>query len=96
MTSDPQTALTGEVPAWARERAEMLQGLYIHVLVYVLMNAGIFFINWATRGEDGSWWALWVTLVWGLGLLTHILVTVAPVFRADWVERRAERIARQH
>ena len=97
MTSDPQrpAPASGDVPAWARERAEMLQGLYIHFLVFILINAGIFFINWATRGDDGSWWFLWVTLVWSLGLLIHVLVTVAPVFRSDWVERRAEQIARQ-
>jgi len=98
MTSNPESpvSMPTEIPEWARERAEMLQGLYIHVLVFILINAGVFFINWATRGDDGTWWFLWVTLTWAMGLLIHILVTIAPVFRSDWVERRAERIARQH
>lgn len=98
MSSNPETSsATGrEIPAWARERAEMLQGLYIHALVFVLINAGLFFLNWATRGDDGSWWYLWVLLFWGIGLLIHFAVTFTPVFRSDWVEKRAERIAGQH
>jgi hypothetical protein len=85
-----------QIPAWARERAEMLQGLYIHMMVFILMNAGLFFINWATRGDDGTWWFLWVLVIWGVGFLIHVAVTVTPVFRSDWVERKAERIAGQH
>jgi hypothetical protein len=96
MSSNTETPTRSEIPAWARERAEMLQGLYIHLLVFVLMNAGLFFINWATRPDDGSWWFLWVLVVWGIGLLIHVAVTVTPVFRSDWVEKRAERIASQH
>lgn len=97
MTTDPETPATerSEIPAWARERAEMLQGLYIHFLVFVLMNAGLFFINWATRGDDGAWWFVWVLGIWGAGLLIHVAVALSPVFRSDWVERRAERIAAQ-
>ena len=87
---------TQEIPKWARERAEMLQGLYIHFMVYFVVNSGLFVINWATIGEDGSWWFLWPALTWGIGILIHVLVTVIPVFRSDWVDRRAERIARQH
>jgi len=85
----------GAIPAWARERAEMLQGLYIHVLIFVLINAGLFSINWFMRGDDGSWWFQWPLLIWGLGLMVHLMVTVVPVFSSDWVERRAERLARK-
>ena len=38
----------------ALERAEMLQGYYIHLLVYVAVNTGLFFINLFTRGGDGD------------------------------------------
>lgn len=84
-----------DVPGWARERAEMLQGLYIHLLVFVLINAGLLGINWVTKGDDGSWWFQWPLLIWGLGLLVHVMVTVVPVFSPSWVERRAEEIARR-
>lgn len=76
----------------ARERAEMVQGLYIHLLVFVAINAGLFAINWITRSDGGSWWFLWPLLIWGTGLIVHILVTVAPVFSPEWADRRAQQI----
>ena len=76
----------------ARERAEALQGLYIHLLVYVVINACLFGINWFTRGGDGSWWFYGPLLGWGIGLLVHVLVIVAPVFSPQWADRKAERI----
>ena len=76
----------------ARERAEAIQGLYIHLLVYVVINAGLFGINWLTRGDSGVWWFYWPLLGWGIGLLIHVLVVVAPVFSPEWTERRAQRM----
>jgi hypothetical protein len=96
MTSTQRTDQQSPVPDWARERAEMLQGLYIHILVFVVINAGLFFINWFTRGDDGGWWFYWPLMIWAVfGLGIHLLVTVAPVFTSDWVERRARRLADQ-
>jgi hypothetical protein len=76
----------------ARERAEAIQGLYIHLLVFMVINAGLFGINWFTRGDDGGWWFYWALLGWGIGLLVHVLVVIAPVFSPEWVDRRAQRI----
>lgn len=84
------------VPEWARERAEMIQGLYIHALMYVLINGGLLTLNWLTRPEDGAWWSLWVLAIWGIGLILHVVVAVLPVFRSEWVERRARRIAARY
>ncbi len=77
---------------WARERAATLQGLYIHMMVFAVTNLGLFAINYFTRGDDGTWWFYWPLLIWGVGLALHVLVTLAPVFTEEWVERRAERI----
>lgn len=76
----------------ARERAEMLQGLYIHLLVFLVVNLGLLLINWATRGDTGSWWFYWPLAAWGIGLAIHVLVVVAPVFSSDWADRRARRM----
>ena len=43
----------------ALERAEMLQGYYTHLLVYLVVNAGLFLINLLTKGEGGVWWFYW-------------------------------------
>jgi len=81
---------------WARERAEMIQGLYIHLLIFPIINGGLFLINWLSRGDGGTWWFQWPMMVWGLGLLVHVVVTVFPVFTSEWVDRRAARLMGRH
>lgn len=76
----------------AYERAQMLQGLYIHLMVYGVINLGLFALNSVTRGDGGRWWFQWPLLAWGIGLLIHVMVTFAPVFSSDWADRRAERM----
>ena len=74
----------------------MLQGLYIHLLVYVVINLGLFGINWFTRGDDGAWWFYWPALTWLVfGVLIHVLIVAAPVFRSDWVDRKAAEYERR-
>ncbi len=50
----PDQTTAGD-PAYdkARERARTLQGLYVHLFVFAIVNAGLFLINWATRGPVG-------------------------------------------
>jgi 2TM domain len=76
----------------ARERAKEIQGLYIHLLVYAVINTGLFLINWLTRDPGGTWWFIWPLLGWGVGLLIHVVATFVPVFSPEWAERRAERM----
>ena len=71
----------------AKQRAEQLQGFYIHLIVYVVVNAGLFAINVITRG-DGGWWFYWPLAGWGIGLLVHA-ATLLRVFSPDWVEKKA-------
>jgi len=95
MTADlsSQTEQEDESYARARKRAEEIQGLYIHMLVFAVVNTGLFLLNWWMIRDGGSWWFQWTLIPWGIGLGIHILVTVAPVFSDEWVERRAQRIA---
>jgi hypothetical protein len=90
----PSTESTG-TPAWARERAETAQGLYIHALVFALFNGGLFVMNWLTRGDEGSWWFQWPLMIWGMGFVIHFVTIVLPVFSSSWVDRRAAEIARR-
>jgi hypothetical protein len=84
-------SLPDEAYRRARERAEMLQGLYIHLLVFFVINAGLVAINWATRGDNGSWWFWWPLLIWVIGLVVHVVATIVPVFSPQWVEQRTQR-----
>lgn len=51
----------------------MLQGYSI--LVRIVVNAGLIFINLLTRGDDGGWWFSWPLAAWGAWLAVHTLVT---------------------
>jgi two-component system, LytTR family, sensor kinase len=79
----------------ARERAKAIQGLYTHLVVYAVVNSGLFLINWLTRGEDGNWWFFWPLVGWGLAVAIHVVATFVPVFSPEWAERRAERMLRR-
>jgi hypothetical protein len=56
----------------ARRRVGMKIGFYIHALVFVLVNAGLYVLNSVTGGYHWHVWPLWG---WGLGLAIHGLVT---------------------
>lgn len=53
----------------AERRVEARRGLWSHALVYVCVNAGLFFIDWFTGG--GIDWAWWPLAGWGIGLFAH-------------------------
>ena len=76
----------------ARERAEAIQGLLIHLLVYVVVNTAIFAINWVTTSGEGPWWFYWSLIGWGIGMAIHVMTVIFPVFSSSWVDDRAERI----
>ena len=81
---------------WAKQRAKAVQALYIHILVYLVINAGLFVINLLTRGDGGSWWFYWPLAIWAIALLIHAVVTYVPVFSPDWAERRAARMLEEN
>lgn len=91
-TASDRTASGDPAFEKARERARTLQGLYVHLFVFAVVNAGLFLINWATRGADGDWWFYWVLLGWGVAVVIHLATTFLPVFSPEWVERRAARM----
>lgn len=88
----PRASVEQDEVRRAKARAEALQGLYIHLLVYLVINAGLFVVNLLTRGDDGGWWFLWPLAIWGVALLIHVVATYVPVFSPDWAERRAARM----
>lgn len=55
----------------ARRRAGMKLGLYIHALVYVAVNLGLFVLDTVKGGPRWSWYPMFG---WGLGLAIHALV----------------------
>jgi hypothetical protein len=45
---------------------EQAHGFYIHLSVYLSVNAGLLFI-WAING-GGAYWPIWVAAGWGIGV----------------------------
>ena len=79
----------------ALQRAETLRAYYTHLLVFVVVSAGLFFINLLSRGDDGSWWFYWPLAVWGIAIAIHTLVVFGGVFSQDWKLRKADEIYRR-
>ena len=75
----------------AKRHVAALKGFYIHLFVFICVNAGLIAINLATKT---LWWAHWPLLGWGVGLLGHAIGVFSPfnLFGKDWEERKI----RQH
>lgn len=89
---EPRTEEQDPVYRAALKRAEELQGFYTHLLVYLVVNAGLFTINYLSRGGEGGWWFYWPLAGWGIGLLIHALTTFTGVFSENWKDRKAKEI----
>ena len=73
-----------EIERRAKRRVDQKMGFYVHALVFVLVNLGLYAINTATGGERWSHWPLWG---WGLGLAIHGVVTFLSLRGEGFRER---------
>lgn len=72
----------------ARKRVEEIKGFYLHVFIYVVVNIGLVFMDWAS-GE--GWWFYWATMGWGIGVAAH----AAALFMdgmSGWETRKVEQL----
>ena len=79
----------------ALKQARELRGFYTHLLVYVLVNAFLFGIDYLS--DPGEWWFYWPLLGWGIGLAAHGASVYIGVraFGADWEERKARELMKK-
>ena len=90
-------AQTGADPAQAdayrlaRRRVRMLQGWYVHALVYACV-IGTLWLVYGLAGQSRFPWPLPPMLGWGLGLAIHGLVVWLGTSRRsrDWQSRKIE------
>jgi hypothetical protein len=84
-----------EIYREARRRVQAKKGFYVHLAVYLAVNALLVAI-WATSPGRHPWF-LWPALGWGIGLAFHALGAFR--FQTGWeraqVEREAERLRRE-
>ena len=77
----------------ARKHVEALRGFYVHAIVFVVVNIGLFTINTLA---GGAWWFFWPLMGWGIGLGAHALTVFGfggggPLGR-DWEEHKTKEI----
>jgi len=72
----------------AKERVEVIKGLYIHLIVYVVVNLILFSINMIF--SPANLWFLWPLMGWGIGVAFHVFTVFGFgfMFGADWEERK--------
>ena len=77
----------------ARRRVARKMAWYVHALVFVLVNLGLFALNQFTGNTRWHQWPLWG---WGLGLTIHGIVTFLSLYsdgwRDDMVAKEVERL----
>ncbi|MBL8858392.1 MAG: 2TM domain-containing protein [Planctomycetes bacterium] len=87
----------GDIEQRARRRVDRKLGFYVHALVYVLVNLGLFGINHFTGGPR---WHLMPLMGWGIGLAVHGIVVLATGsgvgLRERMVAAELERMKREY
>ncbi|MCH1518378.1 MAG: 2TM domain-containing protein [Flavobacteriaceae bacterium] len=70
------------------ERAKANVGFYRHLLMYFLINAGLFMLDYYDNAQFD--WAYFAFFGWGIGLLSHFLQIKS--FSLFSVEKEKERL----
>ena len=76
----------------AKKKVEEIKGFYIHLGVYVIVNAALFTINMIT--SPGTLWFYWPLLGWGIGVAIHAftLLTEGRLLGPEWEEKKVHEI----
>jgi fatty acid desaturase len=85
-----EASAQNELRRRAERQVAALKGFYIHLVVFAAVMLGLLGINYAV-GEP--WWALWVLLGWGVGVLAHALGVFGHFSKriARWEKRKIEK-----
>ena len=75
----------------AMREVDKLKEFYQHALSYAVVIPTLWLINWYSSSE--SWWAIWPTLGWGIGLAFHAIMAfnVVKLFGPEWERREIQK-----
>ena len=76
--------------AMARAKVQKLKEFYVHLAVYIAVNAGLLAINLVN--EPGKLWFHWVLIGWGAGVLGHAVQVFGGGIGKNWEERKIKEI----
>jgi 2TM domain len=74
----------------ATKRVKDLRDFWVHLAMYVVVNAGLVIIDLAQGG--GLQWAQWVIFGWGIGIVAHAVNVFVFDSRSisRWEERKID------
>jgi hypothetical protein len=73
----------------ARRHVDRKIGFFIHLAVYLVVNAGLILLNMLQT--PGKAWAIWPLFGWGIGLLFHGFAVFLNAPGAAWKQRMIEK-----
>ncbi len=77
----------------AKKRVDSKLGFYIHLTVFVLVNALLIIINMRTSPEYS--WFIWPLIGWGIGLFFHgmgvFVFTGEPAYKEKMIEKEMKK-----
>lgn len=74
----------------AKKRVKRLKGLYIHIVVYILVNLFIIANNVQSGIALTDLDNYWTAIFWGIGLVGHATSVFLPniIMGKDWEEKK--------
>ena len=86
-----------EIERLATRRAKAKLGWYTHAVVYLAVNAFLFFLS--AHGEGRRHWSIYPALGWGIGLALHgisvFLLGMDSGLRERMIQKERERLQRR-
>ncbi len=77
----------------ARKRVEAIRGFYVHLMIYLTVNAALVLID--VLDGDG-WWFDWIAIPWGIGLAAHAITVFSDrFFGGEWEQRKIDKLLHQ-
>jgi hypothetical protein len=75
----------------AHKRVEELRGFYMHLMTYVAISIGLFFID---RMSPGGPWFFWPVIGWGIFMVLHgaTVVMGGSFLGQEWEERKVRQL----
>jgi hypothetical protein len=70
-----------------KQRVRRISGFYQHLMVYVLVNAGLAAVNWLSNPDEI--WFVYPLFGWGIGVAVHGLsVFLGEGWTKTWEEKK--------
>lgn len=72
----------------AKRRVEAIKGFYLHLLIFIVVNAGLIFLNLYTSPDN--LWFFWPLFGWGIGLFFNAIGVFGSslMFGKKWEEKK--------